>query len=31
MYKFYRAQDLWYPTWDEETMLQVDYVKVWAL
>ncbi|KAH0949078.1 hypothetical protein HN011_005288 [Eciton burchellii] len=31
MYNFYRAKDSWYPTWDMETALQVDYVKVWAL
>ncbi|RLU20957.1 hypothetical protein DMN91_007572 [Ooceraea biroi] len=31
MYKFYRAKDSWYPTWDTRTALQVDYVKVWAL
>ena len=30
-YKFYRAKDSWYPTWDTQTGLQVDYVKVWAL
>ncbi|KAL0099251.1 hypothetical protein PUN28_020077 [Cardiocondyla obscurior] len=28
---FYRAKDHWYPTWDTRTVLQVDYVKVWAL
>ncbi|XP_012523049.1 beta-1,3-glucan-binding protein-like [Monomorium pharaonis] len=31
LYKFYRAKDQWYPTWDTKTVLQVDYVKVWAL
>ncbi|XP_029164297.1 beta-1,3-glucan-binding protein-like [Nylanderia fulva] len=31
MYKFYRAKDNWYPTWNSQTGLQVDYVKIWAL
>lgn len=31
LYKFYRAKDQWYATWDGRTVLQVDYVKVWAL
>lgn len=31
MYNFYRAKDNWYPTWDLQTGLQVDYVKIWAL
>ncbi|KAM0727159.1 Beta-1,3-glucan-binding protein [Formica fusca] len=31
MFKFYRAKDNWYPTWDTQTALEVDYVKVWAL
>ncbi|EFN86539.1 beta-1,3-glucan-binding protein 2 [Harpegnathos saltator] len=31
MYNFYRAKDLWYPTWQMPTALKVDYVKVWSL
>lgn len=31
-YKFYNAKNNWYPTWDsQQTALEVDYVKVWAL
>ncbi|XP_050455203.1 beta-1,3-glucan-binding protein-like [Cataglyphis hispanica] len=30
-YNFYRAKNNWYFTWDTQTALQVDYVKVWAL
>ncbi|XP_011166243.1 beta-1,3-glucan-binding protein [Solenopsis invicta] len=31
LYDFYHAKNQWYPTWDTKTVLQVDYVKVWAL
>ncbi|KAL6434020.1 hypothetical protein ACFW04_005876 [Cataglyphis niger] len=30
-YNFYNAKNNWYSTWDTQTALQVDYVKVWAL
>ncbi|XP_020295972.1 beta-1,3-glucan-binding protein 2-like [Pseudomyrmex gracilis] len=31
LYKFNRAKGDWYPTWNAKTVLEVDYVKVWAL
>ncbi|XP_024884689.1 uncharacterized protein LOC112462861 isoform X2 [Temnothorax curvispinosus] len=31
LYRFYLAINHWHPTWDTRTVLQVDYVKVWAL
>lgn len=31
MYNFHQAKDNWHPTWDTQTVLQVDYVKIWAL
>lgn len=29
--KFYNAKDKWKSTWNENSLLQIDYVKVWAL
>lgn len=28
---FYKALTSWLPTWSNSSVLQVDYVKVWAL
>ncbi|EFN62569.1 Beta-1,3-glucan-binding protein [Camponotus floridanus] len=30
-YKFYQAKDKWHRTWNTDTALKVDYVKIWAL
>lgn len=29
--KFYRDKEAWKSTWNDNSVLQVDYVKVWAL
>lgn len=29
--KFWNAKDTWFKTWTEDSRLQVDYVKIWAL
>lgn len=29
--KFYSAREKWQRTWNEDSALQVDYVKVWAI
>lgn len=31
MLKFWDARSQWFPTWDEDSALQVDYVKVFAI
>ncbi|GAB1860313.1 Beta-1,3-glucan-binding protein [Camponotus japonicus] len=31
IYNFYQAKDNWQPTWNTDTALKVDYVKIWAL
>lgn len=30
-YKFYRAKDSWLPTWNENSQMVVDYVKVYSI
>ncbi|XP_044737521.1 beta-1,3-glucan-binding protein-like [Chrysoperla carnea] len=31
MLRFWEKKNTWYPSWDDNSRLQVDYIKVWAL